>query len=292
MNERALKYFLLLFACGGTLLGRAATLTTTSLDNGGGRATSATYVNDSNIGMLGGISSAGTGSLRSGYAGQLTDVTGLAVTGTPATVSENATAQLSGAAVLDDTSLIALAGSNITWSTPAWPLAAINSNGVATAAAVHSNTLATVTGYYYGVAGTAQLNVLDVLPDNFGTYASDGLPDSWQVQYYGIGNPLAVPTAIAANGRDNLYDYTAALVPTNPASRFIITSITGLASRQVSFDPSSPERLYTLEYRTDLTEGAWSNVTGSVLLPGGSGWLADTNAAAGQRFYRLNVVVP
>jgi hypothetical protein len=130
------------------------------------------------------------------------------------------------------------------------------------------------------------------MPDNFGTYASDGLPDSWQVQYYGTGNPLAAPAATAANGRDNLYDYTAALVPTNPASRFIITSITGLTSRQVSFAPSSPERLYTLEYRTDLTAGAWSNVTGSVLVPGGSGWLADTNAATGQRFYRLNVVVP
>ncbi len=287
-----LKHFLLLFVCGGAIHCRSATLITTSLDNGGGRTASANYVNDSSIGIMGGISSAGAESVRFGYAGQLTDVTGLTVTGTPSEVSENATALLSGAAVLDDASLIALAGSNITWSAPAWPLTAVNSNGVATADAVFSNTFATVTGSYAGIPGTTLLNVLDVLPDNFGSYASDGLPDRWQVQYYGIGNPLAAPTATAANGQNNLYNYTAALVPTNPASRFIITSITGLASRQVSFDPSSPERLYTLEYRNDLAAGAWSNVTGSVSVPGGSGWLADTNAATGQRVYRLKVAVP
>jgi len=55
--------------------------------------------------------------------------------------------------------------------------------------------------------------VFDTIPDNFRSYAGDGLLDGWQVQYFGQNNPKAGPSVDATGtGQTNLFKCVAGLV--------------------------------------------------------------------------------
>lgn len=270
-------------------------LQATAIDSGGQRASSASYRNDGSIGGIGGVSSnAGGGqTVKSGYVGQLTDVTNLTVTATPGTVNEGGTSQLNGLAGLDDATVVVVEGSNIVWRAPVYPIAAVGSAGVATAAQVYADASATATGNYLAVSGSGLLLVVDSNPDNWGLYAIDQIPDWWQCRYFGTNDPLGRASATNVTGQNNLYAYIADLVPTNPAAAFEIVAVSNHPpSRVVYFLPASTARVYGLQYSTNLLSGSWTNLTpltnwGS----GGLSWLSDTNAAS-PRFYRIGVQVP
>jgi hypothetical protein len=271
----------------------AANVVITAVDGGGGRATSANYVNDGSIGAITGVSTAGVGIARHGYVGQLTEVSSMTATGAPATVNETATTQLSGAATMDDATVTVLTGSEINWIAPTWPLAAINASGVASAAVVYANTSATVTGAYLGVTGSGALVVLNSNPDNFGLYDSDQIPDGWQVAYFGTENPAGQASATNATGQNNLYAYVADLCPTNPNASFAITAVSNTTLTNSVCFWSSSNRLYLLEWTTNLIAGGWTNTPGVTPVAGNGGmfWRNDTNATS-PRFYRVSVRVP
>jgi len=88
----------------------AATLVTSSIDGGGQRATSASYTMDGSLGGIAGISTVASPpeTLKAGYIGQLTEMSSLTVTGTPATINQGATTQLAGIATMDDATVTAL----------------------------------------------------------------------------------------------------------------------------------------------------------------------------------------
>ena len=63
--------------------------------------------------------------------------------------------------------------------------------------------------------------MIDSNPDNHGSYAGDGIPDSWQAQYFELNNPNAAPNKdVDGTGQNNLFKYVAGLDPTNPTSVF------------------------------------------------------------------------
>lgn len=124
---------------------------------------------DDSIGSIAGISTAGSDTAKYGYIGQLTEVVSLSVTGTPASVNETSTTQLSGTATMDDATVIAVSGSDVSWNAPAFPIASINASGVATPSAVYQNTSGAFSGNYLGVLGSGSLLVLDSSPDNYGS---------------------------------------------------------------------------------------------------------------------------
>ncbi|HUI06006.1 MAG TPA: hypothetical protein VL486_03260 [Verrucomicrobiae bacterium] len=164
--------------------------------------------------------------VRNGYIGQLYEVTSLVVTASPASVSEDGTSQLGAIASIDDATVLVVPGSDVSWGAAAFPIAAINANGLATPAAVYTDTFATVSGYYLGASNSLHLLVLDTNPDNYGLYASDGIPDSWQVQHFGPDSPSGVATADPDGDRyDNLQEYQAGTDPTKSASALRITAI-------------------------------------------------------------------
>ena len=77
----------------------------------------------------------------------------------------------------------------------------------------------------FGKFGTLEMTVLNVSNDDFGGYASDGLPDDWQVQYFGENNPNAAPSADPdGDGQNNAYEYVVGTVPSNAASHFSLAS--------------------------------------------------------------------
>lgn len=264
-----------------------------STEPGGGRATSVSYTVDTSIGGIAGISTvaAAPESLKAGFAGQLYDVTGLAVTSAAPSVNENASLQLAAWQVLDDSSFLALGANAVTWSVLGGPIGGISSAGLATAGTVFADTAASVQGAFAGFTGSLNLTVLNVNSDDFGTYAADGLPDDWQVQHFGADNPLAAPDADASHtGQTNLLKYVAGLNPTDHGSRFIVDSqaVAGHPGyRDVVISPRYPDRTYVVESTADFA--SWDVVTGMIFDMGTTRIVTDTNAGD-QRYYHVRII--
>jgi hypothetical protein len=275
----------------------AATLVTSSVDGGGNGGASASYSGRGCLGGFAGIGTAGSATNSAGFLGQLAEVDSLVVSASSNTVAETGIVQFSGVAVLDDGTRIVPARGELSWSPAAWPLTVIDTAGVATAAAVYTNVSATVTGRFFGVVGTASVLVLDALPDNFGSYAGDGLPDGWQVGYFGVGNSNALP-GVDANGTgvSNLFKYVAGLDPTNPASVFQLRlePVDGQPlQKRVFFSPRLDDRRYGVLSCTNIGSPAWQAwPMASTNDNGTERALLDTNAVGPVRFYRIQIFYP
>jgi hypothetical protein len=265
------------------------------VDGGGLRTTSANYTMDGSVGGIGGISSASADTAKAGYIGQLTEVVSLTATGTPASVNEGATSQLSGTATLDDTTVTTLTGSDIDWGIVTYPFQSVDGNGVLTAVAnVYASPVGTVTGYYLGETGSASVEVL-------GSYASSGIADSWLVQYFGMPpNADAAPTFDAdGTGQNNLFKYVAGLDPTNPASVFVlqIQNVPGQPTQKyLLFNPVAGGRTYTPQFCTNMVNGSWATLTGTggptTNVPQAQVTVTDLSATQPQKFYRIDISLP
>lgn len=133
----------------------------------------------------GGQTGTGDYEMRGGYAGQLGFAQSLILTAAASAVAEEESIQLGVQLSFDDGSSIPMAADDLTWSVESGPIAGISPAGLATAEAVYQDSAATVRATSGALSGDLALTVLDANPDNYGTYASDGLPDSWQFQYFG-----------------------------------------------------------------------------------------------------------
>jgi hypothetical protein len=220
-------------------------------------------------------------------------VTQLILRVSPATINEGASAQAAGVAALDDGTFSVLAGSNIQWLAPAFPLTAVSSGGQATAAAVWSNTTGWVTGRYFGVTGAGEVRVADSEPDNFGIYGADGIPDGWQVRWFGTNNPLGLAATTNSAGQGNRYAYVADLNPTNPASVFKIVGLSNGVSESIVFFTSSSNRSYLIEWTTNLQGGVWERIPGAIPEKGNGGIFPLRNTySVPSLFYRIQVLAP
>jgi hypothetical protein len=277
------------------------TIAADTADAGGKRAISASYTNDGSAGGIVGISTvaAPAETAKHGYIGQLYDVTGLTLTAATLNVNETATVQLGAWQALDDSTFLAVAATSVAWSVASGPLTGISTGGLATAGIVYQNTAATAQGIYLGNTGTLGLTVVNSLPDNFGSYAGDGIDDAWQNQYFGLNNPLAGPLLDPdGDGQANLFEFTAGLVPTNPASRFSITiaPVPGQPGRKnIIFNPLvlTGGRSYTVKFRPDLATGAWAPLTGTTQSDtGAQRTVTDLNATGAKKFYEVEITKP
>ncbi len=81
--------------------------------------------------------------------------------------------------------------------------------------------------------------------------------------------------------------------PTNPASHLKIVTISNqVPNRVVYFTLASSNRVYALQYSTNLVTGVWTNVIPvSNLGNGGTYWLSDTNSTV-LHYYRVVVQLP
>ncbi len=264
-----------------------------TLDAGGTGGISADYTADFSL-APGEAGTSAAYSLRAGYAGQLGgNAAGLLLTAVPGvTVNEGGAVALSGSLVLDDTTLLPLPAGDITWSVVSGPVSGISTGGAATAGAVYQDTPALVRGTWQTYSGTLGLTVLNVLPDNFGTYAGDLIPDDWQVRYFGTGNPLAGPAIDAdGDGFDNLFEYRAGLDPADPASVFTqrLVTLPG-GGHAVIFSPRFPDATYVLMGSSDLL--LWTPVTGTVTDNGEERTITDPSGTGDRRYYFLSIQRP
>ena len=139
--------------------------------------------------------------------------------------------------------------------------------------------------------------MLDSIPDNFGSYAGDGLADDWQFEYFGLGNPLAAPLLDPdGDGQNNAFEFTAGLIPTDPLSRFTLTiaPVPGQPGQKtVIFDPIVAGRSYTVMTSPDLSLGSWGPLTGASASDDGVERTVTDSAGGGTRkFYQIEITKP
>lgn len=298
-NFSALFLALAAAAHAGPRTSASYTVVTDTTDGGGRRASSAAYTNDGSAGAVAGISTvaAPAETAKHGYLAQLTDVTALTLTAVSPTVNESATDQLAAWQFLDDATFLAVPAASVAWSVVSGPLTSISAGGLATAGVAFQNTSATAQGVYLGKTGTLALTVLDTIPDNFGSYAGDGLGDGWQVQYFGQNNPLAAPLLDPdGDGQTNAFEFTAGLVPTDPTSRFTlsVTAVPGQPTQKnITFTPRLADRSYTVSYKTDLSAAIWTPLSGGTTSDSGlQRTITDSAATGARKFYHIEITKP
>jgi hypothetical protein len=163
---------------------------------------------------------------------------------------------------------------------------------------VYQGSTAIAQGTYQSLTDTITLTVLNTLPDNFGTYAADGIDDDWQVQYFGLNNPNAGPTFDPDfDGQNNLFEFTAGILPTNANSYFRMeaASVPGQPSqKRIVISPVVAGRTYTVKASPTLGAGAvWNDLTGSSTSDNGTiRTITDLNATGLRKFYRVEIVGP
>jgi hypothetical protein len=282
----------------------SSTVTTSTIDGGGLRASSANYTMDNSIGGIGGISRASADTAKDGYIGQLTEVVSVTVTSEPNSVGVGGTSQLSGTATLDDSTVASLSGSDVAWSSPnePYPVASISGSGVLSPADVYQVQPAVVDGvidgYYLGASNNTTVAVY--APDSIG----DGIADWWRQEYFGAATPTneydCATCDADGTGQDNLFKFVAGLNPTNPASVFAlkIAPVTGQPTQKaLTYNPILVGfgQTYTVQFRTNLTGGtAYANLTTTSAMStnGNQVSLNDTQATQTQKFYRVNISLP
>jgi hypothetical protein len=263
-------------------------------DAGGGRAISVRYTHDGSMGAIAGTSAALPSlTLTAGFLSQLSSA-GFMLTAASRNVPEGSPVQLSATIRQEDGTEIIVPAASVAWSVHSGPISAINAGGLATAGLVALNTVATVMGTYNGQTAALGITVMDTIPDNFGSYAGDGLPDDWQTQFFGVDHPLAGPASDPdGDGHSNQFEFTAGLVPTDSLSRFLLRVDPVLnmpAQKNVVFAPIVAGRTYTVEFAATSTSGPWALLTGAPQSDNGSvRTVTDTNAAGPKKFYRVMI---
>ena len=263
-----------------------------SLDSAGRTTRSANYHSDTSA-AAGLASSSATYTSRTGFVGQLNDAVGLSIQGSAPllTVNEGDSIQLSASIVYDDQSTSPLAPDGLTWSVASGPLTGVSATGRVTAGSVYQDSTAVVGGVYQTFSATREISVLNTSGDNFASYANDGLPDAWQVQYFGLPpNAMAAPSADPrGNGFNNLQEYAFWMNPTlgtTPAVTWTgTTHVVGGAPTQLATgsngtftfravyarrkDYVAAQLSYSVEFSGDLLTWKASTSTPSVLADNG-----------------------
>ena len=277
-------------------------ITAEALDFGGQPVASADYTIDGSIGAVAGISGEATSAIvaKHGYSGQLYDLLGysglLASENYP---PELGTTQLLLMRAADDGTRIVTPTAGVTFSVLSGPLTGISPTGLVTAGAVYQETEAMVGATSAAFAGqfTFPLFVQDTIPDNFGSYAGDGIGDDWQFLHFGLNNPLAAPTLDPdGDGQANLFEFTAGLVPTDPASRFTLRleKVPAQAThRRVIFNPRLADRSYVVKAKDSLVAGSWE-ILGAFDESdnGDERTVTDLDATGTSKFYKVEITKP
>ena len=115
---------------------------------------------------------------------------------------------------------------------------------------------------------------------------SDGIPDSWEEQYFG-GATNANPAAIAANGVNTVYEtYIAGLDPTNTQSFFTVSDQIAAAQMVLQWSATSG-RVYSVYWTTNLLDG-FQPLETNLPYPQNS-WTDQVHGAENDGFYQLKV---
>lgn len=278
------------------------TIIADTLDFGGRSVTSADYGIQGSITTVTGISenSDPTQTIaRHGYIGQLYDLLGYGLLASDYYPPEEGSTRLIPVSTADDGTNVIIPTDGFTFAPLEGPIAGVSSTGLVETATVHEDTQAIVGATSPLFEGQLQLilYVLDTLPDNYGSYAGDGLPDTWQITHFGQDNPLAAPLLDPdGDGQNNRFEYIAGITPTDPLSRFqlSIAPVPGVPThKELKFAPIHSERTYTVKSSTTLESGTWEDLTDFTDDNSNPERTVIDHAASGPaKFYKIEITKP
>lgn len=260
-----------------------------AVDFGGGAAASAKYSLQGSLGA-GGAAASSNYRARSGFIGQLSEPQSLLLAA-PAGLSlpEGGNRQLSASLVLDDGTRRALLPEAVQWQVARAAFTGVSLGGLVSAGTVYQNTTASVQGDYLGFSYALELTVTNSAQDDFGPYAADGLPDSWQVGYFGPANASAADAGLSGDGDGdsltNLQEYAFGMNPlvnssasvawlgsnllTRGTPRVFMSTAPGsftyraVFSRRIDF--AAARLKYTVEFSANLSTWQAATATPAVL---------------------------
>jgi hypothetical protein len=173
----------------------------------------------------------------------------------------------------------------------------VSADGEVTAGLLPEPFGATLTATAGTHSGTALLTVHDTDPDNYGDYAGDGLPDAWQILFFGFRNPSAAPGEDPdGDGQDNESEWLGGTDPTDRSSALWFAVRPGPrppGTITFLFRPYLPDRTYTLEW-SDALADPWTPLPGAPTdaTEPGEGMITDPAATEARKLYRLRVGLP
>ncbi|QJE98859.1 hypothetical protein [Luteolibacter luteus] len=274
---------------GSSRTGGVYALTHDSLGPGGGVSASATYQQTGEIsGSPVDVSAGSSAVLRSGFIGQLYEISSISMDPPPASVPELMGFQLTASGVADDGTMLR-SGTAGYWQVLSGPLA-IDAQGYAAAGAVYEDRIASFSFSAAGFSVQAEILITNTGDDDFGLYAADGIDDPWQIQWFGPDNPLGIATADASGtGQSNLFKWLAGLDPLDASARFLlVTEPLNEGSVSISFGPCNPGRRYTLQKSADLV--LWTSLPAVEASADRENLrVTDPSPLEGTTFYRVDV---
>lgn len=263
-----------------------------ALDGGGTLASSAAYTLNPST-APGAAGSSVDYALRGGYAGQISEVVRIHIqrSSSPITVNERATLQLEASAIYDDASRTILVANDLVWSAGSSPIESIDPSGLLTAGSVYQDTVTTVRAASGGMFDELDLTILNIGSDDFGPYAYDGLPDTWQVGYFGESSTRGGPLDDFDNdGVSNLLEFAfgtdpsqasggpvqwsgSSVISAGSSIPYVFHSSSGNFSYRAAFsrrkDYASHGLTYTVEFSADLNTWKASSVAPTILADDG-----------------------
>ncbi len=244
------------------------------LDAGGGIASSAAYDFVSSVGGVTGLQASANVGNRTGYIGQLYEVAlALDVPAGPLEVHEATSFTLHATELWDDGTSWKLPPAEVAWTfASGQEFATLHPGGLLDTHTVYQNSTVHLIASRPPFSVALLITVLDSVEDNLGLYAGDDLPDLWQVEHFGLDNPLAAPDLDPdGDGSDNRSEYFAFTLPLDPNSVFSASiEPDGADGWSVRF-LSIVNRRYWLQSSPSLEPGSWADVAGPV--PGSGGGL-------------------
>ena len=119
----------------------------------------------------------------------------------------------------------------------------------------------------------------------------DGMDDAWEMAYFGN---LSRDGSGDFDGDDlsDLVEFRSGTDPMSKASGFRVQATVSLNTGQTTITwTAGPGRIYRAQYKDDLNETAWHNLSGGVGIDGNTGICVDNSAGdSNQRFYRVTLV--
>jgi polygalacturonase len=120
----------------------------------------------------------------------------------------------------------------------------------------------------------------------------DGLPDDWELQYFGSTTGASANLDSDGDGATNYEEFVAGTSPLDPADRLrpIDSSYDG-TTVTITFR-SVPLKRYQPEYTDDLSTGSWTSLGNIRAADSDTLIITDTpGSAVSKRFYRLRVLI-
>ena len=124
----------------------------------------------------------------------------------------------------------------------------------------------------------------------------DGIPDSWEQQYFGSVTGAVGGVDSDGDGLSNWHEYITDTVPTNAASAFtnIIEQVNGSGVFSITIGPpTTNSRIYDVWFTTNLVDGPWMPMNYDLQgAPNGSSLQVTVTNDAPARHYRTSVGLP